>query len=71
MIESVEIELADFVEDFGISSETIYVDIIVEIDWDTVAEKILDMYTGGFDIDEIIYRLSKIENEFVTLSTQI
>ncbi|MBP1909183.1 hypothetical protein [Methanolobus bombayensis] len=69
MIESVDVDISDFIDDGDIISETVYnIDINIEIDWDTVAEKVLDMYTGGFDIDEIVHRVRTNENKYLKAS---
>ncbi|ADI75122.1 hypothetical protein Metev_2310 (plasmid) [Methanohalobium evestigatum Z-7303] len=62
--ETIDLNPIDLDEDLDVSS----VDVEIEIDWDDLTEKILDLYTEGFDIDEIIQKLKSEESNYIKLN---
>lgn len=72
MIVNIDIDLSHNVdEDFDPEFDAVYVDIDIGVDWDSIAEEILDLYTGGYAIDEIVHRIKQNESKYITASQEL
>jgi hypothetical protein len=72
MLAYIDIDLSNNINEyFDPELDTAFIDINIELDWDSIAEEVLDLYTGGYDIDEIVHRIKQNESKYVTASHKL